>query len=333
MPKQMQALVLNRGGDIDNLELTTTAVPYVGDFDLLVKTHATGLNPSDYQTIEYLKGDQPSLILGLDVAGEVVAVGKQVSDFKVGDRVMFLRELSNPHGGFAEYSLTPAKWAIHLPAGVSYQAAATLPGAGMTAYHVMEQRFHLRAHRQILIQAGAGNVGYFATQLAKLHHLTVTTTALKDDFAYCLSNGAHTVIDYQHDNVWQHVDALTAGHGFDYVVSSIGSKAATKDLKALATNGELACLQGLPDFASWQFYKRGITVHEIMFGGLVTSTSQSDHQEVLAAGKGLAKLVASGQVTPPKTTKIQLRQVPTYLSRMKQGRVTGKVIVDFEPQK
>lgn len=242
---------------------------------------------------------------------------------------MFLREINNPHGGLAEYATTPAKNAIKLPDTVSDDEAATLPGAGMTAYHIMLQRFHLRSKANILIQAGAGGVGSFAIQIAKVHQLIVSTTVKQADVPYAFSLGADHVIDYENDNIWKHVNQLTANNGFDYILSSTGSKAATNDLKSLANNGELACLQGLPDFATWQFYQRGITVHEIMFGGLVSSKQESGNLEAVAAGKGILSLLATGVIRPPRITKIDLRTVPEALKQMKAGKITGKVVVNL----
>lgn len=330
LDSKMTALVLTDGGNIDNLKVKDIEIPRIKEDELLVKVHATGLNPSDYQTAEFLQEQNINMVLGLDVVGEIVEIGASANtSFKVGERVMFLREISNPHGGLAQYATTPAANAIKLPDNVSDEDAATLPGAGMTAYHVMMQRFHLYPNRNILIQAGAGGVGSFAIQIAKTHGLKVSTTVKHDDIHYVTSLGADNVINYQDDDIWRHVNHLTDNHGFDYIVSSIGSEAATKDLKILANNGELACLQGLPNFKGWSFYQKGITVHEIMFGGLVSSSRESDKQEALSAGKGILELLANGVIHAPKINNINLNDVPSALKMMKNGKISGKVIVNL----
>ena len=160
----MKGLILKNGGSIDGFELCKIKEPQCQDNELLVKVMATGLNPSDYQTAKHLKGDSLNIILGLDVAGIVEKVGDKCKEFKKGERVFFLREISNPYGGFAEYAVTPAKFACKIPEGLSFTEAAMLPGAGFTAYHIMEQRFHLMPGRTILIQGGAGGVGSYAIQ-------------------------------------------------------------------------------------------------------------------------------------------------------------------------
>lgn len=331
---KMTALVLTDGGSIDNLKIQDIAIPEVKDNELLIKVHATGLNPSDYQTAEFLHKKNINMVLGLDVVGEVVKVGvNATSSFKIGERVMFLREISNPHGGLAQYATTPFQNAIKLPANVSDEKAVTLPGAGMTAYHVMLQRFHLRPNRNILVQAGAGGVGSFAIQIAKAKGLTVSTTVKYDDIHYVASLGADNIIDYQNDDVWEHINSLTNNKGFDYILSSIGSKAATKDLKSLANNGELACLQGLPSFKNWKFYQKGITVHEIMFGGLVSSNRRIDNLEAITAGKKILNLLATGIIHAPKTTIINLCDVPRALKKMKDGKISGKVVVNLQSLK
>lgn len=323
----MKALVLKTGGSIDGFQIAELPTPAIKDDELLVKVHATGMNPSDYQTAEFLQGENLGIVLGLDVAGEVAAVGAAVKHFKVGDRVFYIRALDNPYGGFAEYSVTPERFACRIPDEMSFGDAAMLPGAGFTAYHIMMQRFHLVQDRTILIQGGAGGVGSYAIQIAKRYGLKVITTCMERDKDYVLSLGADVAIDFQNEDVYGRIKEETDGKGLDYALSSIGVQGATRDFEALRFGGELAITAGLPNFAGWKFYDRGITLHEIAFGGYLTAQDMELQKVPAQVGEALAKMVSSGEIHTPQCRALNLEEVPDGLRLIKAGEVTGKLIV------
>lgn len=323
----MKALVLGKGGSIDGFSVKDIELPEIKPDELLVKVHATGLNPSDFQTAEYMQGEGLNLVLGLDIAGEVVKVGSAVTGFEIGDKVFYLRKIDNPNGGFAEYAVTPERFVSKIPEGVSYEQAATLPGAGFTAYHIMEQRFHTVPERTILIQGGAGGVGSYAIQLSKLAGLRVITTCLGRDLEYVRSLGADVAIDFQNEDVYSRIKKETDNEGVDYALSSIGSKGATADLEILRFGGELAVTAGLPEFSGWKFYDRGISVHEVAFGGYLTSHDKALQRIPAQIGNNLISLMKEGKIHAPKMTKIGLEDVPASLKSMKAGEVTGKIVV------
>lgn len=157
--------------------------------------HAVGLNPSGYQTAEFTTDLSYKMILGLDVSGKVVKVGSNVKKFKEGDRIFYLREILNPYWGFAEYSVAPERFACKIPDNLTYVEAATMPGAGLTGYHIIYQRFCPYPNRTILIQGEAVGLGSFAIQLAKLCKQKVITTCKSKDINYVKSLGADEVID------------------------------------------------------------------------------------------------------------------------------------------
>ena len=326
----MKALVLKHGGSIDNFQISDIKIPKYKEDELLVKVMATGLNPSDYQTAEYMQGNNLNIVLGLDIAGIVEEVGKNCKRFKKGDRVFFLREISNPYGGFGEYAVTPEKFVCQIPDGISFEESSALPGAGFTAYHIMEQRFHLVENRVILIQGGAGAVGSYAIQLAKLHGLKIITTCLGRDIPYVLDLGADYAIDFQKEDVYQRINEITNGQGIDYALSTIGPAGATKDLSILKLNGELAVTSGLPDFRDWQFYNKGITVHEIAFGQFLSIHNEDMNKIPAEIGDKLAQLILNRKIHFPKMTLISLNDVPKYLRIIKSGNIVGKVIVHYK---
>ncbi len=322
----MRALVLDKGGLIDGFVVKQINKPSIKEDEVLVKVHACGLNPSDYQTAEYMQGENLNMVLGLDIAGEIVETGSNVKDFVVGDRVFYIRRIDNPNGGFGEYAVTPERFISRIPDNISYEEAATMPGAGFTAYHIMKQRFHLNSGKTILVQGGAGGVGSYAIQLAKNAGLKIITTCKKQDLDYVKDLGADIAIDFQNEDVYKRIEKETEGKGVDYVLSSIGPKGATSDLNILKFAGELAVTAGLPEFDSWKFYDRGISVHEIAFGGFLTSPDEDLQRIPSIIGNDLAKMMSEGRIHAPKIAKISLEEIPEWLNLIKNGKVTGKVV-------
>lgn len=142
----MKALIIEQPGTIDGFKINEeVVVPKPGFGEVRIQVKAVGLNPSDYQTIEFLDKVAPNqtTILGLDVAGIIDQIGEGVTDFKKGDRVFYLRELNNKSGGFAEYSITKAHHLVKLPNNITFEIAASIPGAGFTAFKAIEQNYDL----------------------------------------------------------------------------------------------------------------------------------------------------------------------------------------------
>lgn len=322
--RSMKALVLETGGSIDGFCEKEKAIPSIRDDELLVRVHSVALNSSDYQTAEHIQGDQLDLVLGLDVAGVVEKAGKDCDKFKKGDRVFYLREIGNPNGGFGEYAVTPERFVCRIPDNLDDDIAAALPGAGFTAYHIMFQRFHLKEGKTILIHGGAGGVGSYAIQLAKMCGLRILTTCQERDRDYVLKLGADAAIDYQKENVYNEILNVTNGCGVDYVVNTIGR--AEKDMEILRFGGELAVTSGLPDFSQWKFYDRGLSVHEIAFGVYMTYPDAAVQRVPAEVAGKLSDLVSKGAVCAPHLTKIALSEVPEWLGKMKAGQVFGKVV-------
>lgn len=154
----MKALILEKPGELDSLTVVTNReIPEPKDNEIRVKVYAAGLNPSDYQVAEYdgLESEKKR-VLGLEIAGIVDAVGSSVNNFKIGDRVYYLRSINNLDGGFAEYSVTTAHTASKLPDEVPFELAAVVPAAGYTAYQAIMQKLKPQSGGTILIHGGAG---------------------------------------------------------------------------------------------------------------------------------------------------------------------------------
>lgn len=324
----MKALVLEEPGRLDSLTaVTNREKPDINDNEIRVKVYSAGLNPSDYQVAAYAGlASEKKRVLGLEVSGTIDAVGKNVNQFKAGDRVYYLRSIDNLDGGFAEYSRTTAHTASKLPEEISFGVAAVVPAAGFTAYQAVIQKLRPLPGRTILIHGGAGGVGGYAIQLAKLSGLNVITTCLGKDFDYVKGLGADQAIDFTSEDVYAVIESLTNGKGVDYVLNTVGPESATKDLGVLAFGGEMAVTAGFPDFSKLRFYEKGMSLHEIALGAVHTDGDEEAQANLARIGDEFAKLLAEKKIVPPQITTITMEEIPDYLVRLKEGKITGKVV-------
>lgn len=324
----MKALILDEPGKLESLKVIyDREKPMPKENEIRVKVHAVGLNPSDYQTASYDGlNDDRKRVLGLEVAGVVDEVGSDVKNFKVGDRVYYLRSILNLDGGFAEYACTIAHAASKLPEEVPFEVAAVAPAAGFTAYQMVIQKLKPEQGKKILIHGGAGGVGGYSIQLAKLCGLTVYTTCLGKDMEYAKSLGADVAIDYVKEDIYAEIYKLTNGRGVDYVINTLNPESATKDLDILALNGQIALTAGFPDFSKLHFYEKGISIHEIALGIPFTNGDYEAQCDIAKIGDKFAELLAEGKISAPKLTVISIEEILKYLVKMKEGKIIGKVV-------
>ncbi|CBL90873.1 NADPH:quinone reductase [Leuconostoc gasicomitatum] len=202
----MKAAVIHQYGDSSQLEVSDIAVPAIKADEVLVENMATSINPIDYKARQgLLQGMfqwQFPVVLGWDIAGRIIAVGDDVHDFHVGDAI-FARPDIDPigkNGTYAEYTAVKADKLARKPDNISFEAAAAVPLAGLTALQILRQ-LQVKAGQKVLIQAGAGGVGIYAIQLAKKLGAYVATTASQSNRDFVTSLGADRVIDYHQGTI------------------------------------------------------------------------------------------------------------------------------------
>ncbi|WP_059043142.1 zinc-binding dehydrogenase [Paenibacillus rubinfantis] len=324
----MKALVLPKPGKPDTLNIAELPLPEPGPGEIRVRVQAAGLNPIDYKVSPngHPAWNYP-FVLGIDVAGVVDAVGEGVTTWKPGDRVAYMADFTKP-GGFAEYTVTVAHTVAAIPDGVSFTDAAAFPCAGLTAYQVLTRKMQLRAGQSILVHAGAGGVGGYAIQLAKLYGASpIIATASPHNAEYVRSLGADHVIDYTTENVQERVLALTNGVGVDLILNSLNRATAQQDLSTLAFGGQLACIAGAPEtVADFQPSSKSFTLHKLMIAGAYGSGSRKAEEELaILAGEFMA-LLQQNKVSAMVQEIIELEQVPDALIRLSQRHVRGKIV-------
>jgi len=240
----MKAIIIEQYGGKEQLKEADVPKPAPGEHQVIVKLHATSINPIDWKLREgYLKTMMPfdfPIILGWDAAGVVDEVGAQVTKFKAGDRVFARPETTN-RGTYAEYTAVDAHLLAKIPENLSFEEAACVPLAGLTAWQCLFDFGNIQKGQKVLIHAGAGGVGTFAIQLAKEAGAYVAATAGTHNVDLLKSLGADEVIDYKKQ------DFEKVLREYDFVLDSLGGENQEKSFSVLKNGGKLASIVSEPD--------------------------------------------------------------------------------------
>ena len=234
----MKAVLLKQYGGPDELYLGESPMPVIQDHEVLVKVHATALNRAD---ILQRRGLYPpptgeSEILGLEMAGEIVKVGREVREWEVGEKVFALL----PGGGYAEYVKVPAALLMKVPEGMDTTQAAGIAEAFLTAWQAVVWLAALQQSERILIHAGASGVGTAAIQIAKNLGAEISVTASAGKHSLCRQLGANQCIDYK----TQDFGAFLADNNqmVNVIIDFIGAPYFAKNLQALQPDGRMVML-------------------------------------------------------------------------------------------
>ena len=240
----MKALILKSFGGPQAFELCDVPKPVPQAGQVLVRVHATSINPLDFQV---RRGDYPDLvqlpaITGHDVSGVVEAVGPGVTSFVPGDEVWYTPQIFDGQGSYAEYHVAAESIVGKKPAALSHLEAASLTLVGGTAWEALVVRAALRVGETILIHGGAGGVGHVAIQLAKAIGAKVFTTVREANSEFARSMGADVVIDYEKEDYVEAILRETAGRGVDVVFDTIGGNTLSRSPDALAQLGRVVSI-------------------------------------------------------------------------------------------
>ena len=240
LPTEMRYVELPRFGAPEVMKIGHGPLPAPRDGDLLVRVQAIGVNRPDVAQRQgiYPPPKDASPILGLEISGEIVAVGAGVKDFAVGDKVCGLTN----GGAYAEYCLLPAGQALRFPKGYDAVQAAALPENYFTVWANLFQMAGLTEGESVLVHGGSSGIGTTAIQLARAFGATVFATAgSKEKCQACERLGARRAINYREEDFLEVVKAET-GHGVDVVLDMIGAAYLEKNLAALAKDGCLSII-------------------------------------------------------------------------------------------
>ncbi|TMW70861.1 zinc-binding dehydrogenase [Alteribacter natronophilus] len=325
----MKALAIEKAGSIDHLKMVEMDIPAPGQHEVRVKVHAVGLNPVDYKlTQNGLPEWEYPHVPGLDVAGVVDEVGEGVTDWKPGDEVYYHGSLAR-NGGFAEYAVTRQDVLAPMPPGLSYNEAAALPTSAFTAYQSLNRKVPLRKGQTILVQAGAGGVGGFAIQFAKLQGLEVLTTCSPENIEHVTKLGADKVIDYNEQNVLEEVHKYTEGRGVDIIMDMVGKETATEALDMLAFNGHLISVVSLPDLSEYEPKSLAPSIHEVALGFVYRSDDERQIRDLGEIAREVGSLAAEKKIETLLGKVVQMEDIPDALREIEEGHVRGKIVASI----
>jgi tumor protein p53-inducible protein 3 len=232
----MKAVLMKAYGDAEQLYIGDHPDPEYGEHDLLVQVKATALNRADLlqRRGQYPPPKGASEILGLEMAGIVIAVGSKTEGWKEGDRVCALL----PGGGYAELVSIPAKMAMRLPDELSFEQGAAIPEVFLTAYLNLVWLGELQAGNTVLVHAGASGVGTAAVQLIKeMSAESVVTAGSSMKLQRCMDLGAKAGWNYHEGSFVPWVEEYTGGSGVNIILDFVGAPYFTDNIKSLSIDG------------------------------------------------------------------------------------------------
>jgi len=316
---KMKAVVQEGYGSPDVLQLREIEKPAVGDDRVLVKVRGAALNAYDWHLMKRLPHvisrmlrRPASRIRGGDLAGQVEAVGKNVTRWKPGDEVFGVGT-----GSFAEYAATPEDRLAPKPRNLTFEQAASIPSAGCTALQGLRDKAQLEAGQRVLVYGAGGGVGTFAVQIAKALGAHVTAVTSTGNVDLMRSIGADEVIDYTKE------DFTRRGERYD-VLFDIGADRSDADCRrVLAPNGKIV-LCGAPSkvwAVLWRLFR---TLLMPRAGGRrITLMARIKHEDLVV----LKELAEAGKLSPVIDRQVPLSEVPDALRHLGTRQARGKIVV------
>jgi len=328
LPAQMTVIGISKPGGPEVLLPETRAVPVPGPGEILVKVMAAGVNRPD---VAQRSGSYPpppgaSDLPGLEIAGEVAAVGPGVTRHKRGDKVMSLVA----GGGYAQYCIAQDAQAMGVPPSLSMIEAAAIPETLMTVWHNVFERGALKAGETLLIHGGSSGIGTMAIQLAKAFGAKViVTVGSKDKADACLKLGADRAVNYKAEDFVTETKNATDGAGANLILDMVGGDYIERNYDAAAVEGrvvQIAFLAGTPK-ASANFAKLMMKrLHHT--GSTLRPRSNADKAAMVAAIEAkVMPLLREGRIKPLIDSTFPLEKAAEAHRRMETSEHIGKIVL------
>ena len=327
LPAEMTFIRIDRPGPPEVLVPDRMPVPAPGAGEVLIKVAAAGINRPD--VLQRQGGYPPppgaTDVPGLEVAGEVAAVGDGVTRWRLGDRVMALVS----SGGYAEYCTAPAPQVLPVPPGVGMIEAGGIPETFFTVWANVFDRGRLQPGESFLVHGGSSGIGTTAIQLAHAFGATVfATVGGEDKRRACLELGARRVIDYRNEDFVEVVRAETGGKGVDVILDMVGGPYVERNLQALAVEGRLvqiAWLQGPKVQANFM----ALMLKRLTWtGSTLRPRSVEQKGEIAKALEAKVwPLLAEGKVRPLIHRTFPLKEAAAAHALMESSTHIGKIVL------
>jgi NADPH:quinone reductase-like Zn-dependent oxidoreductase len=319
----MKAIVQSKYGAPDVLELRDIEKPALRDTDVLVRVHAAAINPLDWHDIRGLPyfvriGNgllkPKDRVPGVDVAGHVEAVGRNVTQLRPGDEVFGLSK-----GALAEYARGREDLLLPKPAALTYEQAAAVPVAALTALQALRDRGRIQPGQNVLIVGASGGVGTFAVQIAKSFGADVTGVCSTRNVEMVRSIGADHVIDYAREDFTQ------SGQRYDLMVDMAGTRTLSDCRRALTSRGTYVVV-GAPS-GRWltgpDRFVKALVLSLFVSQSMVPFVTSANKEDLIA----LKNLIEAGKVTPVIDRSYRLIEAPEAIRYLEEGHARGKVVI------
>ena len=321
----MKAIVRDRYGSPDVLALRDIDKPEAAHDEVLVRVHAAGVDrgvwhlmtgrPYPIRLAGYGFRAPKNPVLGMDVAGVVEAVGRDVTRFGPGDEVFGIAK-----GSFAEHARAREDRLAPKPANLSFEQAAVVAVSGVTALQGVRDHGRVEAGQRVLVVGGSGGVGSYAVQLAHVFGAEVTAVCGPTKVDLVRSLGADHVLDYTRD------DFAEAAQRYDVILDIGGNSSLSRLRRALAARGTLVIVGGETGgrwLGGFDRQLRAMLLSRVVHQTLGTFVSTESHEDMLV----LKELIEAGKVTPSVDRTFGLPEVPQAIRYVEQGRARGKVAI------
>ena len=323
----MKAIVYHNSGSGDVLKLEEIEKPVPENDEVLIKVRAASVNPLDYHLLRHAflrrvisaRSKLKIARAGRDVAGHVEAVGRNVTHFKAGNEVF-----GACSGAFAEYACARESALASKPTNVSFEQAASVPVAGLTALQGLRDKGQIQRGQKVLINGAAGGVGTFAVQIAKAFGAEVTGVCSTRNVEMVRSIGADTVIDYARE------DFTSSGQHYDVIFDLVANHSFSEHRRALTPNGRYigAGVMGLGG-SMIRLLSRWIpelVMSPFVSQKFISFIAKLNQKDLTAIGA----LMAEGKVTPVIDRRYSLSDAAEAVRYLEEGHARGKVIIDVD---
>ncbi len=325
----MKAIVYTQYGPPDVLQLKEVEKPTPRDNEVLLKVYATSVNAGDLHVLRadpflirlmgYGLLKPKNKILGAAIAGRIEAIGGNVKQFQPGDDVFGDLSESGKRGGFAEYVCASADALVLKPSRLSFEEAAAVPVAAVTALQGLRDKGHIQAGQKVLINGASGGVGTFAVQIAKSFGAEVTAVCSTSNVDAARSMGADHVIDYTKEDFTQN------GQHYDLIVAANGNRSISEYKRALRPNGTYVVTGG----------SKKQTYQAMLLGPWISMTGTKKMGNLMAKPNtkdlGFVKeLLEAGKVIPVIDRRYPLSETAEALRYLEAGRARGKVVITVD---
>ncbi len=326
--REMRAVTIREPGAPEVLEEVVLQIPEARESEVLIRVHAAGVNrPDVLQRLGmYPVPADADPLPGLEVAGEVTALGANASRWKPGDKVMALCH----GGGYAEYCRVNEKHCLPVPGHLSFVEAAAIPETYFTVWYNVFMRAGLGPGETLLVHGGSSGIGTTAIQLAKAAGASVITTAGSEEKCeFCLGLGADHALDYKKDDWEQSVGTLTGGKGVDVVLDMVAGPYMQKNMNVLGRDGRyviIAFLQG----SKAELDMRQVLGKRLTITGSTLRPQTTDEKAEIAAALQVhvLPLLESGDVRPIIHSTFPLGDAAKAHALMESSRHMGKIVLE-----